>query len=40
MDTKIDIKRKPKYLNPYFGGVLILGVILYWYGFKKIGKLF
>jgi len=27
-------------LLPYFGGVLILGVILYWYGFRKIGKLF
>jgi len=23
-----------------FGGVLILGVIFYWYGFRKIGKLF
>ena len=27
-------------LLPYFGGVLILGVFLYWFGFKKIGKLF
>jgi ABC-2 type transport system permease protein len=27
-------------LIPYFGGVTILGVILYWYGFRKIGKLF
>jgi ABC-2 type transport system permease protein len=27
-------------LIPYFGGVLILGVLLYWYGFQKIGKLF
>jgi len=27
-------------LLPYFGGVLILGVMLYWYGFRKIGKLF
>ena len=27
MDTKIDTKRKPKYLNPYFGGVL-LGLLL------------
>ena len=27
-------------LLPYFGGVLILGIILYWYGFRKIGKLF
>jgi len=27
-------------LFPYFGGVLILGAILYWYGFRKIGKLF
>lgn len=25
---------------PYFGGVLMLGAILYWYGFRKIGKLF
>ena len=25
---------------PYFSGVLILGSILYWYGFRKIGKLF
>ncbi len=24
----------------YFAGVLILGSILYWYGFRKIGKLF
>lgn len=27
-------------MMPYFGGVLILGTILYWYGFRKIGKLF
>lgn len=27
-------------LIPYFGEVTILGVILYWYGFRKIGKLF
>ena len=27
-------------LWPYFGGVLTLGVLLYWYGFRKIGKLF
>ncbi len=27
-------------LLPYFGGVLILGILLYWYGFRKIGKLF
>jgi len=27
-------------LLPYFGGVLILGIFLYWFGFKKIGKLF
>ncbi len=27
-------------LLPYFGGVLILGVFLYWFGFRKIGKLF
>ncbi len=27
-------------LLPYFAGVLILGIILYWYGFRKIGKLF
>ncbi len=27
-------------LMPYFGGVLVLGVVLYWYGFRKIGKLF
>ncbi|WP_457748708.1 ABC transporter permease [Sulfurimonas sp.] len=27
-------------LLPYFGGVTILGIILYWYGFQKIGKLF
>jgi len=27
-------------LLPYFGGVMILGAILYWYGFQKIGKLF
>ncbi len=27
-------------LLPYFGGVIILGIILYWYGFKKIGNLF
>ena len=25
---------------PYFSGVLMLGIILYWYGFRKIGKLF
>ena len=25
---------------PYFSGVIILGVVLYWYGFKKIGRLF
>lgn len=25
---------------PYFGGVIVLGIILYWYGFQKIGKLF
>jgi ABC-2 type transport system permease protein len=25
---------------PYFSGVLMLGMILYWYGFRKIGKLF
>ena len=24
----------------YFSGVLILGAVLYWYGFRKIGKLF
>lgn len=27
-------------LLPYFGGVLIIGVFLYWFGFRKIGKLF
>jgi len=27
-------------LWPYFSGVLLLGSILYWYGFRKIGKLF
>jgi len=27
-------------LLPCFGGVMILGAILYWYGFQKIGKLF
>ena len=27
-------------LWPYFSGVLILGTLLYWYGFRKIGKLF
>lgn len=27
-------------MMPYFGGVLLLGTILYWYGFRKIGKLF
>ncbi len=27
-------------LWPYFSGVLILGIVLYWYGFRKIGKLF
>jgi len=27
-------------LWPYFSGVLILGSLLYWYGFRKIGKLF
>ncbi len=27
-------------LWPYFTGVALLGSILYWYGFKKIGKLF
>ena len=27
-------------LWPYFTGVLVLGVVLYWYGFRKIGKLF
>jgi ABC-2 type transport system permease protein len=27
-------------LWPYFSGVLVLGVLLYWYGFRKIGKLF
>jgi ABC-2 type transport system permease protein len=25
---------------PYFGGVLMLGAVLYWYGFRKIGNLF
>jgi len=27
-------------LLPYFSGVLTLGALLYWYGFRKIGKLF
>ena len=27
-------------LLPYFGGVITLGIILYWYGFRKIGRLF
>ena len=27
-------------LWPYFGGVMILGALLYWYGFRKIGRLF
>jgi ABC-2 type transport system permease protein len=27
-------------LWPYFSGVILLGSILYWYGFRKIGKLF
>ena len=27
-------------LWPYFSGVLVLGIVLYWYGFRKIGKLF
>jgi len=27
-------------LLPYFEGVTILGVLLYWYGFRKIGRLF
>ncbi len=27
-------------LLPYFSGVLILGIFLYWFGFRKIGKLF
>ncbi len=27
-------------LIPYFTGVTLLGILLYWYGFKKIGKLF
>lgn len=27
-------------LLPYFAGVLTLGALLYWYGFRKIGKLF
>jgi len=27
-------------LWPYFSGVLVLGAVLYWYGFRKIGKLF
>ncbi|KYJ86739.1 ABC transporter permease [Sulfurovum riftiae] len=27
-------------LWPYFAGVLLLGSVLYWYGFRKIGKLF
>lgn len=27
-------------LLPYFCGVIIVGVFLYWFGFKKIGRLF
>jgi len=27
-------------LAPYFTGVSTLGILLYWYGFRKIGKLF
>jgi ABC-2 type transport system permease protein len=27
-------------LWPYFTGVILLGSLLYWYGFRKIGKLF
>jgi ABC-2 type transport system permease protein len=27
-------------LWPYFTGVTVLGLLLYWYGFQKIGKLF
>ncbi len=27
-------------LWPYFSGVAVLGSLLYWYGFRKIGKLF
>ncbi len=27
-------------LWPYFTGVILLGSVLYWYGFRKIGKLF
>ena len=27
-------------LWPYFSGVFLLGILLYWYGFRKIGKLF
>jgi ABC-2 type transport system permease protein len=27
-------------LLPYFSGVLFIGVFLYWFGFKKIGRLF
>ena len=27
-------------LWPYFSGVFFLGIVLYWYGFRKIGKLF
>lgn len=27
-------------LWPYFTGVILLGILLYWYGFRKIGKLF
>ncbi|BCD68528.1 ABC transporter permease [Nitratiruptor sp. YY09-18] len=27
-------------LWPYFAGVMLLGILLYYYGFKKIGKLF
>jgi len=26
-------------LWPYFTGVILLGSLLYWYGFRKIGKL-
>jgi len=27
-------------LLPYFTEITLLGIVLYWYGFKKIGKLF
>jgi ABC-2 type transport system permease protein len=27
-------------LLPYFGNLFILGIMLYWYGFRKIGRLF